>query len=272
MKDQRDAAPALFTEESIRGKLRHSDIPLQVYDTIDSTNTALKRMAPEGAPEGTCLLAKEQTAGRGRLGRSFYSPSGSGLYLSMLLRPQLLPISATHLTCAAAVAVCETIEDLTDRRPVIKWVNDIYVDGKKVCGILTEGALNSADGTLSYAIVGIGINLLAPEGGFPEEIARTAGALDVDPGIRSALSAGIIDRLLDLYEGMPEASFLEAYRQRSFLLGQPILVYPLAGGDIKGEPYPATVLSILPDFSLLVRLEDGTTRAISSGEVSVRGR
>ena len=130
----------VLSEEGIRRHLKHQELKLQVYKTITSTNTVLKSLAAEGAPAGLVLIAEEQTAGRGRMGRSFYSPADSGLYLSLLLRPNVSAVEATRLTACAAVAVAETIEELSGRPAQIKWVNDIFVDGRKVCGILTEAS------------------------------------------------------------------------------------------------------------------------------------
>ena len=132
----------VLSEEGIRRHLQHQELQLQVYRTITSTNTVLKTLAAQNAPAGLALVAGEQTAGRGRLGRSFYSPADSGLYLSLLLRPHMSAVQATHLTACAAVAAAETIEELSGRPAQIKWVNDILVNGRKVCGILTEASID----------------------------------------------------------------------------------------------------------------------------------
>ena len=273
---------------SIKSHLRHQELDIRTYETISSTNTVLKQLAEEGAPEGLALVAEGQTAGRGRMGRSFYSPEKTGLYMSLLLRPRLSAYDATVLTVAAAVAVAESIEELTSQKTQIKWVNDVLIDGKKICGILTEGAIDVETGMLQYAIVGIGINIRPPKGGFPEEIASLAGALlpensglaqsgntdqipaekrSEDSPLRSRLAARVLDRLMDFYEALPERSFYTAYKSRSFLLGRPINI--LAVGE---EPRPATAIDIAPDFSLIVQTEDGKTEHLNSGEVSVRER
>ena len=142
---------------------------LEMYDVLTSTNTVMKERA-DSLPEWTVIISSSQTAGRGRIGRSFYSPSDSGIYLSVLLRPALPASEATRITTAAAVAACRAIESCTAATPSIKWVNDVFVNGKKVCGILTEGSLNMETGGLDWAVMGIGLDVYEPDGGFPEEI------------------------------------------------------------------------------------------------------
>ena len=259
-----------LSESGVRFHLRHTELRLQVYKSIGSTNTALKQLAERGAEEGTVLLAEEQTAGRGRMSRRFFSPPRSGLYMSLLLRPRLSAQLSTRITACAAVAVAEAIEELTGCRAEIKWVNDVLVDGKKVCGILTEGAIDCETGLLLYAIVGIGINVRTPEGDFPEELRSVAGALPMakdGEDLRCRLAAAVLDRLMDLYEQLPDGDCYEAYKSRSCLLGREINILPLGS-----EPVPATAIDVERDFSLRVRLADGTEKSLSSGEVSVRAR
>ena len=138
----------------------------ETFDTVDSTNSIARQRAAAGACEGLTLIASSQTTGRGRKGRNLFSPDGTGIYMSVLLRPQASPQIALRITTMAAVSVCQAIEGLCSREPGIKWVNDIYMDGRKVCGILTETAL-AAGGRLEYVVLGIGVNALEPEGGFP---------------------------------------------------------------------------------------------------------
>ena len=259
-----------LTESGVRAYLRRRDLNLRVYKSISSTNTVLKQLAESGEAEGTVLLAEEQTAGRGRMSRSFFSPPRSGLYMSLLLRPHMSAQLSTRITACAAVAVAEAIEELTGCRAEIKWVNDVLVDGKKVCGILTEGSIDCESGLMHYAIVGIGINIRPPEGDFPAELRQIAGALPAAPDgedLRCRLAAAVLDRLMDLYEQLPEGDCYEAYKSRSCLIGREINILPL-----EGEPVPATAIDVEPDFSLRVRLADGTETCLSSGEVSVRAR
>ncbi len=258
----------VLSAEGIARYLRHPEIRPQVFPSLTSTNTVLKSLAAEDAPAGTAVLAVTQTAGRGRLGRSFYSPSASGLYLSLLLRPDLAPADAPRLTSCAAVAVAEAVSGLSGRETGIKWVNDVYMDGKKICGILTEAGIDLESGRVSYVVVGIGINLRAPEGGFPEEIRNIAGAafdgLSV-PDLRNRLAALVLDRLADYAADPFSDALFDAYAKRSFVPGRKITV--LAPGK---EPVPAEALRLNRDYSLQVRLEDGREEKLASGEVSIR--
>ena len=258
----------VLSEEGIRRHLRHQELQLQVYPTITSTNTVLKTLAAEDAPAGLVLIAGEQTAGRGRMGRSFYSPADSGLYLSLLLRPRMSAVEATRLTACAAVAVAETIEELSGRQAQIKWVNDIFVDGRKVCGILTEASMDFESGMMHYVIIGLGVNTHVPAGDFPEELRGIAGAaFDTGsiPELRCRLAAGILDRLA-VYTEKPDAPEVFAgYKRRSLVLGKAVNI--LSPGR---ELVPAEVLDLNEDYSLRVRLPDGSTADLNSGEVSVR--
>jgi len=155
-----------------------SNLELTVLPVTDSTNNLLREMAAAGAPEGRCVIANSQTMGKGRLGRVFYSPADTGVYLSLLLRPgQCSAEQASKLTTMAAVAACEAIEDVSDEKASIKWVNDIYMNDRKVSGILTEASFDLESGYLEYAALGIGINIYPPKTGFPEEIKDIAGAV-----------------------------------------------------------------------------------------------
>ncbi len=257
-----------LSEEGVRRYLHADGLRLQVVPVISSTNTVLKRMAEEGAEEGFCLIAEEQTAGKGRMGRSFYSPAGSGLYLSVLLRPKLKAADAVNITACAAVAVAEAIESLGPVQAQIKWVNDVYVEGRKVCGILTEASLDSGTAAVNYLVVGIGINIRPPEGGFPADLQKIAGSVfgeEEIPGLRCRLAAAVLDQLLGYYEHLQEKPWLEEYRKRSLVTGKEIRV--LMPGK---EPENGTAIGIGDDFSLLVQMEDGTLRRLNSGEVSIR--
>ena len=160
----------ILSSYSIKQHLKNPHLDISVFSSVTSTNTILKEMAEQGAKEGTVIIAEEQTAGRGRTGKQFYSPKGTGIYISILLRPDIPAEESLFLTTSAAVATARAIEDVSDKRALIKWVNDIYLEDKKACGILTEGAFNVETGKLDYAIVGIGINVCIPDGGFPDNI------------------------------------------------------------------------------------------------------
>ena len=264
------SASDVLSEEGIRRHLVHQELRLQVYRSISSTNTVLKAMAAEGAEAGLALVAGEQSAGRGRLGRSFYSPADTGVYLSLLLRPLLRAEEATRLTACAAVAAAEAIEALSGRETGIKWVNDIFMDGRKVCGILTEGGVDCETGLLHYAVIGIGVNTRVPEGDFPAELRGVAGAAfggQSVPELRCRLAAGILDRLADYTQRPSDPALFEAYRSRSLVLGREVDV--LSPGR---EPQAAQVLALQPDYSLLLRLPDGSTQTLRAGEVSLRAR
>ncbi len=242
-----------------------SATPLHIehYAVLDSTNAFVRARAADGEGAGLVVVADRQTAGRGRLGRSFFSPPGCGLYLSVLLRPALGAQDALLLTTATAVAVAEAIEAVTGQAVGIKWVNDLYLAGRKVCGILAESAI-TASGRLDYAVIGIGVNVRAPEGGFPDELRGIAGSLlPADaPDLRPALTDAILARLLPAVDALPARTHLAAYRARSTLIGQTVTVLP--GGEL------AEVEGIDDEARLVLRCADGTLRALSSGEVSVR--
>lgn len=257
----------VLSEAGIRACLRHQELRLELYRSISSTNTVLKTRAEQGEAAGLALIANEQTAGRGRMGRSFYSPAGSGVYLSVLYRPAVPAVDAVRLTACAAVAAAETIEVLSGRQTQIKWVNDVLLDGKKVCGILTEASLDCESGLAHYLIVGVGVNLTKPAGDFPDELRTIAGAVfpAAGPPLRCRLAAGILDRLTDYSEDLHDPRCFAEYRRRSLVLGKEITLHSPGR-----ESVPATVLGLEDDYSLRVRLADGSVRRISSGEVSVR--
>ena len=258
----------VIREETIRRYLRNDRLKLQIYGSITSTNTVLKAMAADGAEEGLCLIAAQQTSGRGRLGRSFYSPPDSGLYMSLLLRPGLQAAAATAVTACAAVAVAEAIEDLAPVQAEIKWVNDVYVEGRKVCGILTEASVDGESGQLRYLVVGIGINTRIPEGGFPGDLCGIAGSAFGEraiPELRSRLAAEVLNRLTEYNSNLQEKEWFEEYRRRSMVLGKKIFI--LAPGK---EPDSAEAIDLDRDFALIVKTGNGEQRRLNSGEVSIR--
>ena len=238
-------------------------------DCTGSTNADMKRMADAGAAEGTVLIAAKQTAGRGRLGRSFYSPEGCGLYMSILLRPKLPVSDALRITTCAAAAAAEALETLSGKRALIKWVNDIMIGGRKVCGILAESSV-CADGSLRYCVLGIGVNLLPPAGGYPGELENIAGAVfDAGDAVELCMKTAdaIVRRFMEYYRsGLESSAFREEYRRRSLLTGLDVDVIPHAGAPAES----AHVLGIDDDFSLAVRMDDGNVRHLSSGDVSVK--
>ena len=256
---------------SVSGIKNHLQPSLQnfeidVYKEVTSTNTLLRQKAADGAAEGTTVIAQRQTGGKGRFGRSFFSPEDSGLYMSILLRPNLTAAEATLITAAAAVAVCEAIETTVGGNPQIKWVNDVYLNEKKVCGILSEGNYSMESGQLEYVILGIGINVYEPTGGFPKELAEIAGALSEKQqgGLKNRLAAGITQNVMNHYARLSARGFLIEYRRRCFVTGQRITIKK------NGENIPALALGVDDDCKLCVRYDDGAEEALFSGEVSTR--
>lgn len=248
--------------------LKEQSLSVQVVDRVDSTNAAIKRMAAEGAPHGSVLIANEQSAGRGRMGRSFFSPPGTGIYMSLLLRPHTDAQRATLVTASAAVAVAEAIEHLAGEPAQIKWVNDVLFHGRKVCGILTEAAMDFESGMIDYVVPGIGVNTAVPAEGFPEELQGTAGSAfgaTRGPELRCRLAAEILDRFMGYYACLGSRACYEAYKSRSVVIGKDVqLISP------GREAIPARVLDIDPDFALVVRTEDGQVQRVNAGEISLR--
>lgn len=236
----------------------------QSHEELDSTNRLAHELAKNGAPEGTVVTARRQTNGRGRFGRSFFSPDGTGLYMSIILRPALSVDRVLYITTAAAAAVARAVERLTAESAQIKWVNDVYYRGKKVAGILTEGAV-SGD-TLAYAVLGIGVNVAPPNGGFPTEIIRKAGTLFDTPCDKcDELCHHILDYFDEYYGTLTQKPFLEDYRSRSLLNGKTVQL--LGTDDVPIET--ATVLGIDDECALIVQTKDGI-RHLQSGDVSLR--
>ena len=238
------------------------------YDAIDSTNTRAKQLAREGAPHGTVLVAGHQTGGRGRMGRSFLSPEGLGVYLSVILRPHCAPAQLMHLTCAAGVAMMEAVEAVSGVRPQVKWINDLVVGNKKLGGILTEMSVDK--GLVEYAVIGIGINCLQKEEDFPPEIVNLATSLALASGKAippEALIAAMVEALqkMDTILFSEKAQLMADYKANCITLGKEIQV-------IKGDGIrPGKAYDLDEDGGLWVEFPDGSRECVSSGEVSVRG-
>ena len=237
---------------------------LQTFTVIDSTNDWLKMHFRE-LPDFTAAVADQQTGGRGRMGRSFVSPKGAGVYLSVLLKP-LKPLSDFRcITAMTAVAAADAVEEVSGVRPGIKWPNDLVMNGKKIAGILTEMSLEGETGALQYIVVGIGVNLFPPEDGFPETIADKAAALfDVpyDEELRKRFLKRLLLRFKRYYEQLPDITFYDTYRNRMIGLGGKVLV-----AEPDGMRY-GTSTGIDREFRLIVRYEDGTEAAIDRGDVT----
>lgn len=259
----------ILNEEGIHLHLEGpaADYPLEVHKVLDSTNTECKRRVIEGAPHGLTILAEEQTAGRGRLGRDFYSPAKTGIYMSILVHPSMDGSDAMLLTTAASVAVCRGLTKVLPVEPQIKWVNDIYLNGKKVCGILTEAISNFEMGKIDAVMVGIGINYRTEE--FPEDIKDRAGAVETTSSIpRNQLVAAVLNAFWEIYEHIEDREFIKEYRQRSMVLGKEIRILE------KGQWKEATAVDVNDDGGLVIQIEnsDGSIgqRVLQTGEITLR--
>ena len=262
------ASSDVLSESGIRQYLtpEAQSLDLRVYDSVDSTNLVLRKLANEGAAEGTVVIAAEQSGGRGRKGRNFYSPQGTGVYVSLLLKPQIAPDDATLITTTAAVAVCDAVEALSGEPATIKWVNDVFMRGKKICGILTEGSFDMESGQFEYAILGTGINVFSPEGGFPPEIREVAGSvlLSPAPDAKNRMIAEYLNRFLPLYQHLGSAETNAEYRKRSFVLGRMVNVLAT------DQTTPARAIDVDDHCRLIVEYADGSRAVLSSGEISVK--
>ena len=250
-----------ISAENIKKHLNPS-IKLDVLETVDSTNLYLKRKNPADLENGDTVIALNQTAGRGRFTRKFHSPDG-GLYMSCFLTPNADLSEIPLITSAAAVAVCEAIESF-GKSSSIKWVNDIIISKKKLCGILSEGV--TADGKLMGVIVGIGINLYEPEGGYHDDIKEIAGAVFADKNEAdfNLLAAKIINRLFVFSNTLHERLFLDYYRKKSLVLGKEITVISAQGSE------KATALAIDDNCRLEVSYKDSSRKLLDSGEISIK--
>ena len=240
---------------------------VHVYPALDSTNTKAKELAIAGHSHGTVVVADAQTAGRGRLGRPFASPAGAGLYISFLLKPDRLPLrNVTWITAVAALAVCDAVKLVTGRDAQIKWVNDVLLDRKKICGILTEAMTDLEGGGLDWLVVGIGINILSCA--LPDDLRSVAAGLyeDTAPGgTRSRLAASLINTFLAPRLWPDSRELYAAYKARQVVLGREITVHSLTGAS-----YAARAVELDADGRLVVELNDGRREVLHSGEVSVR--
>lgn len=246
---------------------------IRIFDEINSTNTEAKRLAQESAddPHGTVILAEKQTAGRGRLGRTFYSPSQTGLYMSILYKVD--DLDPMLITALSSVAVARAIKDVYGIETSIKWVNDVFSGGKKVCGILTEGIIDQNTKEIETVVIGIGINVYSES--FPQDL-HQAGSLSqtsqgsLDAGFyktsRNLLCASVINNLFSILSSSPEniEACINEYRERSFLIGKDVTV-------VKGNTiFKARVINITKQAHLLVQKEDGTQEELFTGEVSIK--
>ena len=269
------SAPDAMTEAEIRHFLEKTRVvgrTLICLDTVDSTNRYVHQLALDGGEDGTVVTADQQTAGRGRLGRGFQSPKGLGIYLSALLRPGLPPEQLAPVTALAGVAVCQAVERICGVHPGLKWPNDPVLDGKKLCGILTELSLEGETGHVDHIVLGIGLNVLQQPEDFSPEVREMATSLAQVLGervSRPALAAELIRQIDRLYAALTAgdtAPYLAEYRRRCVNLGKTVRL--LSAG---GRSETAEAMDIDPSFGLVVRTADGAERTVRSGEISVRG-
>ncbi len=249
--------------EYLCGELK--DIDINIFDEVTSTNTLLKEQG-RNKNEWCTYIASSQTGGKGRLGRSFYSPESSGVYFSILLKPDLEIQKAILITTAASVAVTRVLEALGCKNAKIKWVNDIFVGNKKVCGILTESVINIETKKLDFAVLGVGINLIKPKEAFPEGIKNIAGAVfeNITEALKERFVAEFLNEFYKIYKDLSTASFMSEYREKCFFLGEEITV-------IQGETTKkARAISVDENARLEVEYENGEREFLSSGEISIK--
>lgn len=255
-----------FGEVAIRKYLNTQSFGqmIETHEEIDSTNTRAKQLAMQGAEHGTLVCARRQTGGRGRFGRHFHSPEDSGIYMSLILRPQLGAERAVMITSMAAVAVARAIERLSDVQAQIKWVNDVYINGRKACGILCEAGLDFESQQLEYAVVGIGVNVAKME--FPEELKSIATSIGNESDVKVSgmrLIAEICNEMEKMYPQLATGTFMQESRARSNVIGRQILV-------LRGEEqFAAEAVDIDDQGGLIIRTAEGL-QTVQSGEISVR--
>ncbi len=262
----------IVSVSGIRPFLSENSLPyaekIRIFKTLESTNKTAKEMAIAGAEHGTVIISDCQTMGRGRYARSFFSPPGGGLYMSIVLRPDVLRFEdPTAVTAFAAVSVCEAIESVSPQKPKIKWVNDVLIHGKKVCGILTEAVTDLESGSLEWIVLGIGINVSIRDEDFPGELRPLAASIYPDEkvsGARNQLCAEMINRVLGFKTPPSEADIFEKYRQRLAMLGKEITVIQ------EQTAYRATALDVDPAGHLIVKNEKGELITLSAGEIRIQ--
>ena len=235
------------------------DREIILLKAVDSTNTYARKLAADGASDGTVVIAEEQTAGRGRRGNSFYSPPKSGLYMTVILRPEYHAAATDLYTICAGCAVCRAVEELSGTKPLIKWVNDVYLNGKKICGILSEATADFESGTVDSVVTGMGINISTA--GFPGELSDKAGSIGVNV-TRSSLAAAVLRELMYCLE-RSRADNIADYKARSLVLGKEVTFV------LNNVQYTAKAVDIDESGQLVVATREGEMR-LNSGEISVR--
>ena len=257
---------SIFTGEVIKSYLQ-SPVKIGYIPNVTSTNDIIMEYGRKGSEEFITVVADSQSNGRGRKGRIFYSPNNAGTYFSILLKPNVHFSESLYITTAAAAAVTEAIKQLYDIDTEIKWVNDIYYNGKKICGILTEAHVDMESGTVDYAALGIGINVFEPEESYHQDIKNIAGAAFsrsmFDNKIRCEITAKVIDIFYEYYKNLSNMTFLHTYKSRSFLTGKNVTI------EKNGIVQKAFVKGIDDRCRLQVLFENGIEENLLSCEVSL---
>ena len=254
-----------LSAEAIKSLLK-GDSEVMLFNCLESTNSQAKGLAVSGkAKEGDVIIALSQSNGRGRMGRSFYSPKGCGIYFSIVLKPNIPQKDICLITPVAAVAVALAIEKATEKSPKIKWVNDIFINGKKVCGILSEAALNQSGGA-EYVILGIGMNLNPPQGGYPSELKNIAGSIfeSNEDFNANKLVADTVNEFFALYKDLYSKTTSNEYKKRMLLMGEEI------NYTQNGEQKSGVVAGIDEAFRLIIKNENCDPLHLQSGEVTIK--
>ncbi len=251
----------IISEKEIREYLNNDEIEIFLFDSIDSTNNEAKRKIKNGLKNDAIFIAREQTAGRGRQGKSFYSPLDSGFYFTAVLHPENNIEEIVGITTAAAVVVVDALKNQTKKHPKIKWVNDIYIDEKKVCGILAESVFDFEKGKSDAVIIGIGINLTTEI--FPDEISSIAGSIGSAIN-KSLLAAELFKGLKNICSDLVQRKFMEDYRRYSMILGREIRFFK------NGANHKAIATDITHSGELKVITEKGEEMLLNSGEISIK--
>lgn len=255
-----------LSESAIRSRLYENarDVDIKLYSEIDSTNSEARRLSQKRKNGAVLIVAEQQSSGRGRLGRSFFSPAGAGIYMTYLWYPDAAAVDVVSVTTAASVAVLRAMKSmptLAEKDLTIKWVNDIYLSGKKVCGILTEAVTDPEEGKVKSVWVGIGINV--HQTAFPEELAEIATSLDVADLDRNELIANILNEWIAILQDLDPYAHMSYYREHSLIIGKQVNTI------CAGVAVPGVVVDIDPQGGLVVRRSDGRIETIHSGEVSL---
>ncbi len=253
----------VLNKQQIRSflQLKWKTLPICIYQTLDSTNSQAKREVAAGKEGTKLIISEEQSAGRGRRGRVFYSPKDKGIYMSLVIQPKLSIKKSTLITSAVAVAVCRALQKYTKNRFGIKWVNDIYLNGKKVCGILTEAISDFESGVVQNVIIGIGINLRSQQ--FPQELVQ-AGAIGIQNISRNEIIGNVTNSVLQIIEDLEDEEVLNEYRNRSIVIGHEI------NFEQNNIIQQARAIDIDENGGLVVLLQNGNPFVLNSGEITVR--